>query len=146
MCLPPPTNFLFLWLKSKLHFTVFGMHRNNNIFHQNEPQYLLRLSAISLLTRKICVVVNFKHTLLLLFCAFFSVSTMVLHSKAPSVIERFKQQDNPWDTSSIGSTVSSDVDPVRSKIGSKQELLDNHHKWHVVPSGGGKAREEYSNK
>jgi hypothetical protein len=70
---------------------------------------------------------------------------MVFHIKAASMTKRFKYQDNPWDTTSIGSMVSSDFDIVRSKIDLKKANYDTHQEWHVVPSGGSKARAAYSN-
>jgi hypothetical protein len=70
---------------------------------------------------------------------------MVFHSKAASVIKRSKYQDNPGDTSSIGSTISSNFDTARPKIGPKKAFFDNNQEWHVVPSGGSKARASYSN-
>jgi hypothetical protein len=70
---------------------------------------------------------------------------MVFHSKAASVRKRFNYQDNPWDNSSIGSTISSDFDIFRTKNDPKKAFSDIHQEWHVVPSGGAKAREEFSN-
>jgi len=71
---------------------------------------------------------------------------MVFHTKAMSTTKRFNYQDNPWDTSSIGSTVSSDFDMIRSKNDLEKAIYDIHHEWHVVPSGGSKARSAYSDK
>ena len=71
---------------------------------------------------------------------------MVFHNNRASRTQRITPQDTPWDTTSIGSTFSSDFDQIRSKIDLKQTFPNSHSGWHVVPSGGAKAREKHINK
>jgi len=48
--------------------------------------------------------------------------------------------DNWCDTSSIGSSFSNNYSPKRSKNDKEKHIFDNSVEWHVVPTGGAKAR------
>jgi hypothetical protein len=65
---------------------------------------------------------------------------MVFYDKAAIMLATSTHQDTHWDTSSIDSTHSRNFGTKRSKIDPKKINTDNHHEWHVVPSGGAKAR------
>jgi hypothetical protein len=65
---------------------------------------------------------------------------MVFHSTTTSRHLRPKDKHNWCDTSSVGSTFSNNSGPKRPKFAREKEFLDNTNGWHVVPSGGAKAR------
>jgi hypothetical protein len=79
---------------------------------------------------------SFDRLLAYPFCAL----TMVFYDKAATMLATSTHQDTHWDTSSIGSTHSRNFGTKRSKIDSEKININNHHEWHVVPSGGAKAR------
>jgi hypothetical protein len=53
-------------------------------------------------------------------------------------------RNNLYDTSSVGSTIDTSLEQKRSKIDPKKLPLNSYEEWHVVPSGGEKAKKKHT--
>lgn len=69
---------------------------------------------------------------------------MVVYSIPPSLLKRTNDRNKPYDYSTVGSTIDTSFERKQPKIDPKKLFLESYEEWHVVPSGGEKAKEKHT--